>query len=198
MIVSPGCPFKFLFNFGLLNLFERSATCNVPSPTGLLFIPQHLVIMEVDKTSIVPPSEGLRQYYITKIEDLMLTVSEKNQNLRRLQAQRNELNAKVRMLREELQLLQEQGKGDALYSIVRLSSSNASSLNILGGLNGYRLRDHEPHEAAGRATNHSLLLHNLGHFHDGDQTKVKAGCCQRRFLFHEPKAGARLNALYWV
>ena len=60
--------------------------------------------------SVVPPSEGLRQYYITKIEDLMLTVSEKNQNLRRLQAQRNELNAKVRMLREELQLLQEQGK----------------------------------------------------------------------------------------
>ena len=103
--------------------------------------------MEVDKTSIVPPSEGLRQYYITKIEDLMLTVSEKNQNLRRLQAQRNELNAKVRMLREELQLLQEQGKGDALYSIVRLSSSNASSLNILGGLNGYRLRDHEKETA---------------------------------------------------
>ena len=65
--------------------------------------------MEVDKASVVPPSEGLRQYYITKIEDLMLTVSEKNQNLRRLQAQRNELNAKVRMLREELQLLQEQG-----------------------------------------------------------------------------------------
>merc|ERR1719215_2089271 len=30
-------------------------------------------------------------------------------NVRRLQAQRNELNAKVRMLREELQLLQEQG-----------------------------------------------------------------------------------------
>merc|ERR1712038_2182975 len=76
---------------------------------GLLFIPQHFVIMEVNKASIAQPSEGLRQYYITKIEDLMLTVSEKNQNLRRLQAQRNELNAKVRMLREELQLLQEQG-----------------------------------------------------------------------------------------
>merc|ERR1712117_265963 len=76
---------------------------------GLLFIPQHLVIMEVDKTSIVPPSEGLRQYYITKIEKLQLTVTKKTQNLRRLQAQRNELNAKVRMLSEELQLLQEQG-----------------------------------------------------------------------------------------
>ena len=69
--------------------------------------------MEVDSN---PPSgassstSGLKQYYVTKIEELQLTVSEKNQNLRRLQAQRNELNAKVRMLREELQLLQEQGE----------------------------------------------------------------------------------------
>ncbi|EPY86421.1 26S protease regulatory subunit 8 isoform 8 [Camelus ferus] len=38
-----------------------------------------------------------------------LIVNDKSQNLRRLQAQRNELNAKVRLLREELQLLQEQG-----------------------------------------------------------------------------------------
>merc|ERR1712024_298992 len=53
--------------------------------------------------------EGLRQYYVAKIEKLQLTVTERNQNLRRLQAQRNELNAKVRLLREELQLLQEQG-----------------------------------------------------------------------------------------
>lgn len=53
--------------------------------------------------------EGLKQYYVTKNEELALTVSEKSQNLRRLQAQRNELNAKVRMLREELQNLQEQG-----------------------------------------------------------------------------------------
>ncbi len=54
-----------------------------------------------------PPSnpEGLRQYYIAKNEKLQLTVTERNQNLRRLQAQRNELNAKVRMLSEELQLL---------------------------------------------------------------------------------------------
>ena len=49
--------------------------------------------------------EGLRQYYVAKVEKLQLTVAERTQNLRRLQAQRNELNAKVRMLSEELQLL---------------------------------------------------------------------------------------------
>jgi len=52
---------------------------------------------------------GLKQYYIAKIDELQLTVADKSQNLCRLQAQRNELNAKVRLLREELQLLQEQG-----------------------------------------------------------------------------------------
>lgn len=80
--------------------------------------------MEVDAG---PKGEGFRSYYITKIEELQLIVAEKSQNLRRLQAQRNELNAKgkvinsqltilkfqilivVRMLREELMLLQEQG-----------------------------------------------------------------------------------------
>lgn len=48
--------------------------------------------MEVDEK----PSrgEGFRPYYITKIEELQLIVAEKSQNLRRLQAQRNELNAK--------------------------------------------------------------------------------------------------------
>jgi len=98
--------------------------------------------MEIDEKNI--KGEGFKPYYITKIEELQLIVAEKSQNLRRLQAQRNELNAKgayfdlmiqlsllydnqkyifsivlkncfdyfifiVRMLREELQLLQEQG-----------------------------------------------------------------------------------------
>eukprot|EP00128_Syssomonas_multiformis_P000232 Colp12_sorted_trinity150504_noHs@31908 len=53
--------------------------------------------------------EGLRQYYQQKIDELNLVISDKTQNLRRLEAQRNELNSKVRMLREELQLLQEPG-----------------------------------------------------------------------------------------
>ncbi|KAI9914874.1 hypothetical protein PsorP6_008014 [Peronosclerospora sorghi] len=54
-------------------------------------------------------SVGLTSYYEQKIEHLELTVRDETQNLRRLQAQRNELNSKVRLLREELQLLQEPG-----------------------------------------------------------------------------------------
>ncbi|EXX51898.1 proteasome regulatory particle base subunit RPT6 [Rhizophagus irregularis DAOM 197198w] len=53
--------------------------------------------------------EGIKNYYRTKIEEAELTINEKTQNLRRLEAQRNALNAKVRLLREELQLLQEPG-----------------------------------------------------------------------------------------
>merc|ERR1712128_347652 len=52
---------------------------------------------------------GIDAYFKTKLQELEITRNEKAQNNRRLQAQRNELNAKVRLLREELQLLQEQG-----------------------------------------------------------------------------------------
>ncbi|KAG5605540.1 hypothetical protein H5410_027032, partial [Solanum commersonii] len=53
--------------------------------------------------------EGLRQYYMQHIHDLQLEVHIKTHNLNRLEAQRNELNSKVRMLKEELQLLSEPG-----------------------------------------------------------------------------------------
>ena len=54
-------------------------------------------------------NEGIGPYYEGKINHLQVVVADKLRNLRRLEAQRNELNAKVRMLREELQLLQEPG-----------------------------------------------------------------------------------------
>jgi 26S proteasome regulatory subunit T6 len=62
-------------------------------------------------TKVNQPQEavGLKNYYLNKLEQLQIAVTEKQQDFRRLQAQRNELNAKVRMLNEELQLLQEQG-----------------------------------------------------------------------------------------
>ncbi|KAG5339424.1 26S protease regulatory subunit 8 [Termitomyces sp. Mn162] len=69
---------------------------------------------------------GIKSYYQAKIETAELTINEKTQNLRRLEAQRNALNARgtpyncrrlseflywfpVRLLREELQLLHEPG-----------------------------------------------------------------------------------------
>jgi 26S proteasome regulatory subunit T6 len=70
---------------------------------------------------------GINAYYQAKIEAAELTINHKTQNLRRLEAQRNALNARgewyyvvpskslahsvlsVRLLREELQLLQEPG-----------------------------------------------------------------------------------------
>lgn len=52
---------------------------------------------------------GVSTYYRSKLDGLMLTVRSKQKNLRRLEAQRNELNGKVRMLRQELSLLQQPG-----------------------------------------------------------------------------------------
>ncbi|KAF5329142.1 hypothetical protein D9611_013220 [Ephemerocybe angulata] len=52
---------------------------------------------------------GIKSYYQAKIEAAEILINQKTQNLRRLEAQRNALNARVRLLREELQLLHEPG-----------------------------------------------------------------------------------------
>nr|CAX70910.1 Tat-binding protein 10 [Schistosoma japonicum] len=68
---------------------------------------------ETDKGMLeptLPPTDGIKNYYMNKIDEHQFIYTEKVLNLRRLEAQRNELNAKVRMLREELQLLQEQAR----------------------------------------------------------------------------------------
>ncbi|KAG4304822.1 hypothetical protein PORY_001875 [Pneumocystis oryctolagi] len=57
--------------------------------------------------SSLSEEESMTSFFTRKIEEAELQINEKTQNLRRLEAQRNELNAKVRLLREELQLLQE-------------------------------------------------------------------------------------------
>lgn len=56
-----------------------------------------------------PQNTVVQSYYRNKIEALEHIINEKRQNVRRLEAQRNQLNSKVRSLREELQLLQEPG-----------------------------------------------------------------------------------------
>ncbi|KMZ72593.1 26S protease regulatory subunit 8 [Zostera marina] len=65
--------------------------------------------MEMRSPGKVRAGDGLRGYYMQHINDLMLQVNQKSDNLGRLKAQRNDLNSKVRMLKEELQLLQEPG-----------------------------------------------------------------------------------------
>jgi len=52
---------------------------------------------------------ALKTYLISKIEELEHKIQEKAQNVKRLQAQRNELNNAVRQLKDEIQALQESG-----------------------------------------------------------------------------------------
>jgi 26S proteasome regulatory subunit T6 len=52
---------------------------------------------------------GLKSYFVGRIEEAEILLQEKSQNLRRLEAQRNDLNATVRKVRDELVQLQEPG-----------------------------------------------------------------------------------------
>lgn len=52
-------------------------------------------------------NNGLEPYYRSKIEELEIKINEKRQNIRRIEAQRNELNYMVKSLQEEFtELLQ--------------------------------------------------------------------------------------------
>ena len=64
---------------------------------------------EKDVAAEQPPPAGVQSFFLSKIQSYELTINEKAQNLRRLEAQRNALNARVRLIHEELQLLQEPG-----------------------------------------------------------------------------------------
>ncbi|KAJ9119432.1 26S protease regulatory subunit 8 [Naganishia onofrii] len=55
------------------------------------------------------PACTIKSYYKNKIEQAEIAINKRTQNLRRLEAQRNALNSRVRLLREELKLLQEPG-----------------------------------------------------------------------------------------
>jgi len=57
--------------------------------------------------SLVEPTthKGMESFYKSKIEELEMALIEKKQNLRRLEAQRNEMNTLVKNLKEELYLL---------------------------------------------------------------------------------------------
>eukprot|EP01111_Echinosteliopsis_oligospora_P013084 TRINITY_DN45_c0_g2_i1.p1 TRINITY_DN45_c0_g2~~TRINITY_DN45_c0_g2_i1.p1 ORF type:complete len:403 (-),score=116.22 TRINITY_DN45_c0_g2_i1:34-1242(-) len=65
--------------------------------------------MSADTAKVANNSTGLRSYYISKIQELSFNVDAKQKNWDRLRAQRNELNMRVRLLREEIQYLLEPG-----------------------------------------------------------------------------------------
>jgi len=54
-------------------------------------------------------NDGVGNFFLSKAESLETKLREKSMDLRRLQAQRNDLNTQVRLLRDELQVLQEPG-----------------------------------------------------------------------------------------
>ncbi|AWU74404.1 uncharacterized protein C5L36_0A09910 [Pichia kudriavzevii] len=57
----------------------------------------------------VTHKSGISSFFNQKIQDYEIQLAAKTQNLRRLEAQRNTLNSKVRALKDELKLLQEPG-----------------------------------------------------------------------------------------
>jgi len=85
----------------------------------------NMTVPNVDSVDMHSPRKnqkkqaGISSFYNNKIEELESILHEKTQNTRRLEAQRNELNSRVRLLREELQLLLEPGSyvGEVIKSM---------------------------------------------------------------------------------
>jgi len=90
----------------------RRSEGNSQKPTSKKIKSENLesVVDKLLKMDLEQQSEGgIDAYFKSKLAELEIALNEKAQNNRRLTAQRNDLNGKVRMLREELALLQEQG-----------------------------------------------------------------------------------------
>ena len=66
---------------------------------------QNLMLQRTKSLIELKKQTGLEPYYRSKIEELELKILEKQNNLRRLEAQRNEMNSMVKNLKDELYLL---------------------------------------------------------------------------------------------
>lgn len=90
---------------GISTLKPNSKKAKVKTP-NLQSVCDKMNEMDIENT---PQEGGIGSYYKSKLQEQTAIKNDKQQNVRRLEAQRNDLNGKVRLLREELQLLQEQG-----------------------------------------------------------------------------------------
>jgi len=74
------------------------------------------------------PRLGLKSYYQQKIEELDVILREKEQNVRRLEAQRNDWNEKVRFIKEELMRLHEPGSN--IGEVVKLMGKKKALVKV--------------------------------------------------------------------
>jgi hypothetical protein len=91
----PSNPIIFLFSIGRLPLF---ALAYITSPPCLYI-----------RASTPSITMALDTFFQNKIESMKLEIIQGQAKLRRLEAQRNDYNSRVRLLREELGLLQQPG-----------------------------------------------------------------------------------------
>jgi 26S proteasome regulatory subunit T6 len=81
--------------------------------------------------TIVKPEEdrkGMKEYYKAKIEEYHQKLRSKKTNLKRLEAQRNELNSAVKKLKEEISLLEE--PGSHVGEVVKLMGKNKALVKL--------------------------------------------------------------------
>lgn len=80
-------------------------------------------------TSVVP-KHGVRDYYVKKIEDLSAQVRDEQKAQRRLEAKRNELNLRVRDLKDEIYLLQQ--PSSLIADVLKVMSSGKVLVKVMG------------------------------------------------------------------
>lgn len=91
---------------------------------------QTLTTASAASTAAAKPSTGVRDYYVKKIEELSSQVREEQKSQHRLEAQRNELNLRVRDLKDEIYLLQQ--PSSLIADVIKIMSSGKVLVKVQG------------------------------------------------------------------
>ena len=124
------------------------------------------LILTRTKSLIEPKKQtGLEPYYRKKIAEMEIKLVDKQNNLRRLEAQRNEVNAKVKDLKDELYKLLEQPSSVAEVCkmmgkrkcLVKVSDSKM----VVEVCKKIDLKELQPNTRVALREDHSMLLHKI-------------------------------------